>query len=52
MTLIEVQEAVDQWIKEYGGRNFSELANMACLTEKIGDPARGSRRSYGDQSCK
>ena len=33
MTIKEAQEAVDQWIKEYGVRYFSELTNMACLTE-------------------
>ena len=33
MTIKEAQEAVDKWIKEYGVRYFSELTNMACLTE-------------------
>ena len=28
MTIKEAQEAVDQWIKEYGVRYFSELTNM------------------------
>ena len=33
MTLKELQNAVDQWIKTYGVRYFSELTNMAVLTE-------------------
>lgn len=37
MTIKEAQEAVDRWIKEYGVRYFSELTNMACLTEEVGD---------------
>ena len=35
MTIKEAQEAVDRWIKEYGVRYFSELTNMACLTEAL-----------------
>ena len=35
MTIKEAQEAVDKWIKEYGVRYFSELTNMACLTEEV-----------------
>lgn len=52
MTLKEAQEAVDQWIKEYGVRYFSELTNMACLTEEVGELARVIARTYGDQSFK
>ena len=48
----EAQEAVDQWIKEYGVRYFSELTNMACLTEEVGELARVIARTYGDQSFK
>ena len=40
MTIKEAQEAVDRWIKEYGVRYFSELTNMACLTEEVGELAR------------
>ena len=39
MTIQEAQEAVDQWIKQYGVRYFSELTNMACLTEEVGELA-------------
>ena len=52
MTIKEAQEAVDQWIKQYGVRYFSELTNMACLTEEVGELARVIARKYGDQSFK
>ena len=52
MTIKEAQETVDQWIKEYGVRYFSELTNMACLTEEVGELARVIARTYGDQSFK
>ena len=52
MTLREAQEAVDKWIKDYGVRYFSELTNMACLTEEVGELARVRARTYGDQSFK
>lgn len=52
MTIKEAQEAVDHWIKEYGVRYFSELTNMACLTEEVGELARVMARRYGDQSFK
>ena len=52
MTIKEAQETVDNWIKEYGVRYFSELTNMACLTEEVGELARIIARKYGDQSFK
>ncbi len=52
MTIQEAQEAVDKWIKEYGVRYFSELTNMAILTEEVGEVARIIARKYGDQSFK
>lgn len=52
MTIKEAQEAVDQWIKTYGVRYFSELTNMAVLTEEVGKLARVIARKYGDQSFK
>jgi len=52
MTIKEAQEAVDRWIKEYGVRYFSELTNMVCLTEEVGELARVIARTYGDQSFK
>ena len=52
MTISEAQQAVDQWIKTYGVRYFSELTNMAVLTEEVGELARIMARKYGDQSWK
>lgn len=52
LTIIEAQQLVDQWIKQYGVRYFSELTNMAILTEEVGELARVMARTYGDQSFK
>lgn len=52
ITIREAQQLVDQWIKQYGVRYFSELTNMACLTEEVGELARIMARMYGDQSFK
>lgn len=52
MSIKEAQETVDKWIREYGVRYFSELTNMACLTEEVGELARVMARTYGDQSFK
>ena len=52
MTLEESQKTVDNWIKTYGVRYFSELTNMAVLTEEVGELARIMARTYGDQSFK
>ena len=52
MTLEEAQKRVDEWIHSYGVRYFSELTNMAILTEEVGEVARIISRKYGDQSFK
>ncbi len=52
MTLQEAQTQVDQWIKTHGVRYFSELTNMAILTEETGEVARIIARRYGEQSEK
>lgn len=52
MTIEEAQNSVGQWIKEYGVRYFSELTNMAVLTEEVGELARVISRRYGEQSWK
>jgi NTP pyrophosphatase (non-canonical NTP hydrolase) len=52
MTIQEAQQAVDAWIKTTGVRYFSELTNMAILTEEVGEVARLMSRLYGDQSFK
>ena len=48
----EAQKMVDDWIRQYGVRYFSELTNMAILTEEVGELARIMARTYGDQSFK
>lgn len=52
MSIKEAQERVDAWIREYGVRYFSELTNMAVLSEEVGELARIMARKYGDQSFK
>lgn len=52
MTIREAQRMVDEWIRTYGVRYFSELTNMAVLTEEVGELARVIARTYGDQSFK
>src|SRR5688572_13732640 len=52
MTIEEAQKKVDDWIKTVGVRYFSELTNMAILTEEVGEVARLMSRLYGDQSFK
>lgn len=52
MTIAQAQQQVDQWIQTYGVRYFSELTNMAILTEEVGELARLMARQYGDQSRK
>ncbi|MGM9847118.1 MAG: nucleotide pyrophosphohydrolase [Muribaculaceae bacterium] len=52
MTLSQLQETVDKWIKTVGVRYFSPLTNMAVLAEETGEVARIMARKYGDQSFK
>ena len=52
MTLEEAQHQVDCWIKKYGVRYFSELTNMAVLTEEVGELARVMSRKYGTNPSK
>lgn len=52
LTISEVQQKVDEWIKTYGVRYFNELTNMTILTEEVGELARIMARTYGDQSFK
>src|SRR5215813_8608901 len=52
MTLQAAQHHVDEWIRTTGVRYFSELTNMAILTEEVGEVARLMSRLYGDQSFK
>lgn len=52
MEIKQAQQQVDHWIKTVGVRYFSELTNMAILTEEVGELARHMARIYGDQSYK
>lgn len=52
MHISEAQSIVDEWINKIGVRYFSELTNMAILTEEVGEVARIIARKYGDQSYK
>lgn len=52
ITLRDAQAAVDHWITTVGVRYFSELTNLAVLTEEVGEVARIMARRYGDQSFK
>ncbi len=52
ITIFELQSEVDRWIKTVGVRYFSELTNLAILTEEVGELARIIARKYGDQSFK
>ncbi len=52
ISIQQAQKMVDDWIHQYGVRYFSELTNMACLTEEVGELARIIARKYGDQSFK
>jgi NTP pyrophosphatase (non-canonical NTP hydrolase) len=51
-SLSHLQLRVDEWIRSIGVRYFSELTNMAVLTEEVGELARIMARRYGDQSFK
>lgn len=52
MTIKDAQNQVNNWIEKYGIRYFSELTNMAILTEEVGEVARIIARTYGEQSFK
>ncbi len=52
LSISRAQQLVDEWIKTFGIRYFSELTNMAVLTEEVGELARVIARTYGDQSFK
>jgi len=52
ISILEAQQMVDEWIKTIGVRYFSELTNLAMLTEEVGELARIIARKYGDQSFK
>lgn len=52
MTIQEAQQSVDRWIRSTDKGYFSELTNLAVLTEEVGELARIFARTYGDQVAK
>ncbi|HAN38947.1 MAG TPA: pyrophosphatase, partial [Chitinophagaceae bacterium] len=52
MTIEAAQAKVHEWITTIGVRYFSELTNMAILTEEVGELARIMAPTHGDQSFK
>jgi len=52
ITIKQAQKIVDDWIKNVGVRYFSEMTQLAQLTEEVGEVARIISRTYGDQSSK
>jgi NTP pyrophosphatase (non-canonical NTP hydrolase) len=51
-TLRAIQATTDEWIRTVGVRYFSELTNLAQLTEEVGELARLVSRTFGEQSFK
>lgn len=52
ITLKELQNNVDGWIKTVGVRYFNELTNLGILMEEVGELSRLMVRKYGEQSFK
>lgn len=52
ISIRDAQQKVDEWIKAYGVRYFSELTNLGILMEEVGELSRIMVRQYGDQSFK
>ncbi len=52
VTLRDMQDKTDEWIRSYGVRYFNELTNLALLVEEVGELARGMARKFGEQSFK
>lgn len=52
LTISDYQSRVDQWVRKYGVRYFSEMTNLAILMEEVGEVARLMARIFGEQSFK
>ena len=52
MTIVQARQRVDEGIKTVGDRYFSELTNMAIISEEVGELPRIMARTYGDKSFK
>lgn len=52
ISIVQMQQQVDEWIKTFGVRYFSELTNLGILMEEVGELSRIMVRKYGEQSFK
>lgn len=52
MSLQDIQRAVDAWISQWEEGYFSPLANLARLTEEVGELARELNHSHGPKRKK
>ena len=52
ITIKQLQQQVDEWIKTVGVKYFSELTNLGILMEEVGELSRLMVRQYGEQSFK
>lgn len=52
LSLAQAQRIVDEWIKTYGVRYYSEMTNLAILMEETGELARLFARHFGEQTFK
>ncbi|MEO5647772.1 MAG: nucleotide pyrophosphohydrolase [Chitinophagaceae bacterium] len=50
LSIAALQQQIDDWIKKYGKRYFSELTNLGILMEETGELSRHVSRIYGEQS--
>lgn len=49
MSLRDAQQTVDRWIGQYKEGYFSPLANLARLTEEVGELAREINHRFGEK---
>lgn len=52
LTLRQMQDQVDNWIRTIGVRYFDPMTNTALLAEETGEVARVMARTYGQQVAK
>lgn len=52
MTFRELQHAIDRWISQFEAGYWSPLANLARLTEEVGELAREINHHHGPKTKK
>jgi len=52
MTLSDLQQAIDQWVSQYEEGYWPPLANLARLTEEVGELSREINHRYGPKTKK